>query len=102
MLEESLKSIKAAEAKAEDVMKEADAKAASVLEEAKEKARAMKEETAQKMRSLSHETMQTVQAEGSRQFDEAVKDARKEIDALKELVISKKPEAVEEVISALV
>ena len=37
MLEESLKSIKAAEAKAEDVMKEADAKAASVLEEAKEK-----------------------------------------------------------------
>ena len=35
MLEETLKSVKAAEAKAEEIIKEADAKAASVLEEAK-------------------------------------------------------------------
>ena len=44
MLEETLKSVKDAEAKAEEMIKDADAKAASILEEAKVKASALKEQ----------------------------------------------------------
>ena len=102
MLEETLKSVRDAEAKAEEILKEADAKAASVLEDAKVKAQAMKEDTASKVRSLSQKTTQAVHKEGDTQLEMAAKEARKEIEALRELVVPKKPEALEAIISALV
>ena len=102
MLEETLKSVRTAEEKAEEMIRAADAKAASVLEEAKAKAQALKEETAQKVRSLSQEMTRADETEGSRQLEEAAREAGKEIEALKELIIPKKPEAVEAIISALV
>lgn len=102
VLEETLKSVKAAEAKAEEILREADAKAASVLEEAKVKAQAMREDTAQKVRSLNQKTTQAVQEEGNAQLDAASREAGKEIEALRELIVPKKPEAVEAIISALV
>ena len=95
MLEETLKSVRDAEAKAEEILKEADAKAASVLEDAKVKAQAMKEDTASKVRSLSQKTTQAVHKEGDTQLEMAAKEARKEIEALRELVVPKKPEALE-------
>ena len=62
----------------------------------------MKDEAAQRMRSLSQETTQAVQEEGDSQLHAASEEAGKEIDALRELIVAKKPEAVEAVISALV
>ena len=102
VLEETLKSVKAAEAKAEEIIREADVQAATVLDEAKAKAQAMREETAQRVRSLSQETTQAARTEGGRQLEAAAQEAGKEIEALKELIVPKKPEAVEAVISALV
>ncbi len=102
MLEETLKSVKDAEAKAEEMIKDADAKAASILEEAKVKASALKEDTVKNLRSLSEKTTQAVQTEGNVQLDTAAKEAEREIEALKELIVPKKPEAVEAIISALV
>ena len=62
----------------------------------------MKEDTAQKVRSLSQKTAQAVQEEGNVQLQAASDEAGKEIQALKELIVPKKPDAVEEIISALV
>ena len=54
------------------------------------------------LRSLSEKTTQAVQTEGNVQLDAAAKEAEREIEALKELIVPKKPEAVEAIISALV
>lgn len=102
MLEETLKSVKDAEAKAEEVIKDADAKAASILEEAKAKAQAMKEDTAKSIRSASQKMRDAAKAEGDVQLQEAENEAKREIEALKELIIPKKPEVVKAVISELV
>lgn len=102
MLEDTLKSVKEAEAKAEETLREAESKAASVLEEAKAKAQAMKEETQQKVKLEAQELQTQVQELGSRQMEEAAKDAQREIEALKELIAPRKKEAVEAVIASLV
>lgn len=102
MLEDTLKSVKEAEAKAEETVRAADSQAASILEEARAKAKAMKEETQQNIRLRAQELQTQIQESGDRQMEEAAREAQKETEALKELIAPRKEEAVEAVIASLV
>ena len=66
------------------------------------KAQALKEDTLQRVKSGSQEASDKARAESDKQMAEAAADAQKEIQALKELIVPKKKEAVEKVIAALV
>ena len=102
MLEDALKSVKEAEKKAGILIEEADAKAASIVEEAKAKAKAMKEETASKIRSGSQEAEEAAHKASEAKLAEAEVQAKKEADALRQLVEPKREEALEAVITSLV
>jgi vacuolar-type H+-ATPase subunit H len=102
VLEDTLKAVKEAEAKADDIVKEAEAKAASILNDAKAEAQALKDDTRQKVRSKNQEVAAKTQAEGEVQLQAAAEDVQKEIAALKELIAPKKKDAVDAVISSLV
>jgi vacuolar-type H+-ATPase subunit H len=102
VLEDTLKAVKEAEAKADEIVRDADAQAASILNDAKAKAQAMTEETRQKVKSRNQEVAAKTQADGELQLQEAAKEAQREIEAMKELIAPKKKDAVKAVISSLV
>ena len=102
MLEDALKSVKEAEEKAGILIQEADAKAASIVEEAKAKAKTMKEGTAGKIRSGSQEAEEAARKDSEAKLAEAEVQAKKEADALRQLVEPKREEALEAVITSLV
>ena len=62
----------------------------------------MKDEAAQKVRTLRQKITQDAQKEGDMQLEASAKEAKREIEALKELIGPKKAEAVDAIISALV
>ena len=102
MLENILKSVNDAEAQAEEIMKAAEAQAASILEDAKARAGVMREETFQRVKLKNQEMADSMHQEGSLRLEAAAAEAQKEIDALNELVASKKKEAVQAVLSVLI
>lgn len=102
MLENILKSVNDAEAQAEEIMKAAEAQAASILEDAKARAGVMREETFQRVKLKNQEMADAMHQEGSLRLEAAATEAQKEIDALNELVASKKKEAVQAVLSVLI
>ena len=72
------------------------------VEEAKAKAKAMKEETASKIRSGSQEAEEAAHKASEAKLAEAEEQAQKEADALRQLVEPKREEALEAVITSLV
>lgn len=102
MLENILKSVNDAEAQAEEIMKAAEAQAASILEDAKARAGVMREDTFQRLKLKNQEMADAMHQEGSLRLEAAAAEAQKEIDALNELVVPKKKEAVQAVLSALI
>ena len=91
MLENILKSVN-----------DAEAQAASILEDAKARAGVMREETFQRVKLKNQEMADAMHQEGSLRLEAAAAEAQKEIDALNELVASKKKEAVQAVLSVLI
>ena len=102
MLENILKAVNDAEAQAEEIMKAAEAQAASILEDAKARAGVMREDTFQRLKLKNQEMADAMHQEGSLRLEAAAAEAQKEIDALNELVVPKKKEAVQAVLSVLI
>lgn len=102
MLENILKSVNDAEAQAEEIMKAAEAQAASILEDAKARAGVMRADTFQRVKLKNQEMADAMHQEGSLRLEAAAAEAQKEIDALNELVVPKKKEAVQAVLSVLI
>ena len=102
MLDETLKSVKEAEAKAAAVLQKAEEKSGSIVEEAKAKAKTMKAETENRIRTQRQDAEDAFVKDNETQLSEAEASAQKEADALRQLVEPKREEALEAVITSLV
>ena len=91
MLDETLKSVK-----------EAEAKAAAVLQKAEAKAKTMKAETENRIRTQRQDAEDAFVKDNETQLSDAEAQALKEVDALKQLIEPKRADAVKAVIASLV
>lgn len=102
MLENILKSVTEAEAKADTIILQAEQDALGMVEEAKQQALKMREETISQLKVSNQELLKSMQAMSNEKLSEAAVIAQKEADALKASVFSKKQEAIEEVITMMI
>ena len=100
MLDETLKSVKEAEAKAAAVLQKAEEKSGSIVEEAK--AKTMKAETENRIRTQRQDVEDAFVKDNETQLSDAEAQALKEVDALKQLIEPKRADAVKAVIASLV
>ena len=101
MLDETLKSVKEAEATAA-VLQKAEEKSGSIVEEAKAKAKTMKAETENRIRTQRQDAEDAFVKDNETQLSDAEAQALKEVDALKQLIEPKRADAVKAVIASLV
>lgn len=102
MLDETLKSVKEAEAKAAAVLQKAEEKSGSIVEEAKARAKTMKAETENRIRTQRQDAEDAFVKDNETQLSDAEAQALKEVDALKQLIEPKRADAVKAVIASLV
>ena len=102
MLDETLKLVKEAEAKAAAVLQKAEEKSGSIVEEAKAKAKTMKAETENRIRTQRQDAEDAFVKDNETQLSDAEAQALKEVDALKQLIEPKRTDAVKAVIASLV
>ena len=102
MLDETLKSVKEAEAKAAAVLQKAEEKSGSIVEEAKAKAKTMKAETENRIRTQRQDAEDAFVKDNETQLSDAEAQALKEVDALKQLIEPKRADAVKAVSASLV
>ena len=101
MLDETLKSVKEAEAKATAVLQKAEEKSGSIVEEAKAKAKTMKAETENRIRTQRQDAEDAFVKDNETQLSDAEAQALKEVDALKQLIEPKRADAVKAVFGAV-
>lgn len=103
MLDETLKSVKEAEAESGGSASEKPReKSGSIVEEAKAKVKTMKAETENRIRTQRQDAEDAFVKDNETQLSDAEAQALKEVDALKQLIEPKRADAVKAVIASLV
>lgn len=101
MVEETIKTIKETENKADEIMRKADTTCTEILENAADEAKKIKEQAVAKAKNQAEADFLKVKEEGEKQKSEASKMTGQDTEALKALAETKEEEAVAVVIEAL-
>ncbi len=102
MVEETIKTIKEAEAQADQLEMDADQTCAGILDDANVQAKELTEKMVAEARAKAQEEMNAAKEAGDQSLEDSMKDVEKEIDALKEAAKGKEQEAISAVIDALI
>lgn len=102
MVEETIKTIKETEAKAEEIIKNAEAKSAEILEKAAKDAKQLKSQAVTEANTKADADMKAAIEIGERDASEALADVEAEIQKLREAAKSKEDETIASVIADLI
>ena len=102
MLENILKSVTDAEAKAEAIIRDAEQKGLKMADEARKEAAVMKEATANRLKTEYQEQSRQMQMLSQQQLEDASQMANKDATDLKGSVEMKKKEAIKAVIAQMI
>ena len=102
MIENILKSVTEAEAKAEAIIRQAEQNGAEIVNEAKKQAEYMKVSTGNSLKIKQQELTKQLQTASAKQLEENLKNVKQEAKTLKESAWMKKKTAIEAVIAQIV
>lgn len=101
MVEETIRSIRETENRADEIVREAEEQSRSILEEAKNKAEQSADEILSRAREAARIAAGQAKEAGDREEADAMAETEKAVSALKERALSREKEAVDLVISLL-
>ncbi len=102
MIEETIRAVKEAEAKADETVAEAKRKADEILTENEKRIQALRDRTKADMAKAAREAKDREEADGRDQLLAADQESAKEADRIRAEAASKKEDAVDAVIRALI
>lgn len=102
MVEETIETIRRAEAEAESIVREAEQKCEQILTEAKETAQQKKASGSAASKAHSDACMEAARENGTKAQSEAAEIIEREVAALKELASQKEEAAIDMVLSKLI
>ena len=101
MVQETIKMVKEAEAKAEQILKDAAAQCAGIVEKAKADGEQLKEEQVSAAKAQAQAAMDVSKKESEKTMASVESDLRNEIAALQKAAAGKEAEAIDAVIAQL-
>ena len=102
MVQETILAVKDAESKGEQLLKDAADKGKALVERAKKEAEEMKNHTMKELKETSTQEAKAGEEETGRYLAESMKEAEKEITAMKQEVAGKSQMVIEKIIQDLI